>query len=59
MRVSLSRFIVVGALAGFATGVRLATRVSRGLGALVAAPNLLVLAFYGFLLLFFGLGGSR
>ncbi len=52
-------FVVVAAGAGLATGVTVAARISRRLGALVAAPNLLVLALYGFLLLFFGLGGSR
>ncbi len=52
-------FVVVAAAAGLVTGLRLATRVSRGLGALVAVPNLIVLLFYGFFLLFFGFGGSR
>ena len=32
-------FVVVAAAAGLATGLGLATRVSRGLGALVALPN--------------------
>ncbi len=52
-------FIVMAALAGLATGLRVATRVSKVLGALVVIPNFVVLGFYGFLLLFFGLGGSR
>jgi hypothetical protein len=34
-------------------------RGSLRLGAIVAAPNALVLAYYGFFLAFFGLGGSR
>jgi hypothetical protein len=52
-------FIVVAALSGMGTGLAIANRVSRTLGLLVSIPNLLVLAPYGFLLLFFGLGGSR
>jgi apolipoprotein N-acyltransferase len=52
-------FIVVVAAAGVATGLRVAHQTSRGWGALVVAPNLLVLLFYGFLLLFFGSGWSR
>ncbi len=52
-------FIVIAALAGLGTGLSIAHRVSRGLGALVAIPNLVVLGLYSFLLLFFGLGGSR
>lgn len=52
-------FIVWVAAVGAATGLRIAARASRRLGAFVVATNLLVLLFYGFLLLFFGLGGSR
>lgn len=52
-------FIVIAAAAGLLTGVGIAGRVSRGLGATIAVPNLLVVLFYGFLLVFFGLGGSR
>ena len=52
-------FIVVAALAGLGAGITIARRVSRTLGLAVALPNLLVLAPYGFLLVFFGLGGSR
>lgn len=51
--------VVVASLAGLLTGLRLVTRVSRWLGGLVVIPNALILLFYGFLLLFFGLGGSR
>lgn len=51
--------IVLAAVAGLVTGLGVAARVSRLLGTMVAVPNLLVLALYGFLLLFFGLGGSR
>ena len=52
-------FVVIVAVAGLVTGLRVATRVSPGLGALVGVPNALVVLFFGFLLLFFGLGGSR
>jgi hypothetical protein len=52
-------FVVIAAAVGLMTGLRVAGRVSRLLGGLVAAPNLLVFLFYGFLLLFFGSGGSR
>ena len=52
-------FIAVVAAAGLVTGLRLGTRVSRVLGAVISIPNGLVLVFYGFFLLFFGLGGSR
>ena len=52
-------FIALAAAGGLFTGLLLGTRVSRLLGAVIAIPNGLVLAFYGFFLLFFGLGGSR
>lgn len=51
--------IVMGAVLGTAVGLRLVRRGFRLSGAVLAAPNLLVLLFYGFLLAFFGLGGSR
>jgi len=40
-------------------GLRIAIRHRRWTGLLVAIPNGLILLFYGFLLLFFGLDGSR
>jgi len=52
-------FVTVAAAAGLVTGLRVGARASWALGALVAVPNGLVLAFYGFFLLFFGFGGSR
>ena len=52
--------VIVGAAAvGFACGVLLGRRGARLLGVIVATPNLLVLAYYGFFLAFFGLGASR
>ena len=52
-------FVALTGAAGLITGFRLGVRGSWVLGALVSIPNGLVLAFYGFLVLFFGLGGSR
>lgn len=52
-------FVAGAAAVGLASGLRIWRRDSRALGAVVAVPNGLVLALYGFLLLFFGLGGSR
>ena len=52
-------FVAIAALAGAGAGAIIVARVSRGLGGAVVVANGLVLAFYGFLLLFFGLGGSR
>lgn len=52
-------FVTAAAAVGLALGHRIWRRDSRALGAVVAVPNGLVLALYGFLLLFFGLGGSR
>lgn len=52
-------FIVMGAAVGIAVGSHVARRGSRLLGVAAALTNLAVLVFYGFLLLFFGLGGSR
>jgi hypothetical protein len=40
-------------------GVRVAIHGNRMLGVLLALLNLPIVSFYGFLLLFFGLGGSR
>lgn len=51
--------IVIGATAGVVTGLRLARRGASIPGVLVTAVNLVVLLFYGFLLAFFGMGGSR
>jgi hypothetical protein len=52
-------FVVLGATMGLLAGQAVASKGSRLVGALVALPNLVVFLFYGFLLLFFGLGGSR
>lgn len=52
-------FIGIAATAGLAAGVWLARRRSRVAGALAVVANAVVLVLYGFLLLFFGLGGSR
>ncbi len=52
-------FVVLASMAGLVTGWRIVRRFSRWLGTLVMVPNALMLLFYGFLLLFFGLGGSR
>ena len=52
-------FVAGAAAVGLVTGLRIGARASRALGAVVAILNGLVLAFYGFFLLFFGLGGSR
>ena len=51
--------IVIVAAAGLAIGLRAAARPPRLAGVLAALPNAAVVAFYGFLVLFFGLGGSR
>ena len=55
---SLLPVILVAAVA-VAVGAKAAIRGSRWLGTLVVTANLIVVLFYGFLLLFFGLGGSR
>jgi hypothetical protein len=52
-------FVAIAALAGMGTGIVIMSRLSRWVGGGVVVANGLVLAFYGFLLLFFGLGGSR
>lgn len=52
-------FVVAAAAAGLLTAVIIAANVSSLLGGLVMIPNVPVVLFYGFLLLFFGLGGSR
>jgi hypothetical protein len=51
--------IVIAAMMGVLVGRWVATRRSRLLGFIVAAPNALVLLVYGFFLIFFGMGGSR
>jgi hypothetical protein len=51
--------IVLASLFGIVLGLRIARQGFRRLRWLVVAPNGLVLCFYGFLLLFFWLGGSR
>ena len=52
-------FVVFLASVGILVGVGIASRGSRLLAVTVVLPNLLVLATYGFFLVFFGLGGSR
>jgi len=52
-------FVAIAALAGVGTGAVITARVSRWIGGAVIVANGLILAFYGFLLLIFGLGGSR
>jgi len=52
-------FVVFVAAGGMVMGLRVAAVATRSLGLIVALPNLLVLTTYGFLLVFFGLGGSR
>jgi VIT1/CCC1 family predicted Fe2+/Mn2+ transporter len=51
--------IVLVAVLGLVLGLRAGRRGPRWLRWLVVTPNGLVLLFYGFLLMFFGLGGSR
>lgn len=51
--------VVLAAALGMAVSLWVGRRDSWWLGAIAAFPNAAVLAFYGFLLLFFGLGGSR
>jgi hypothetical protein len=50
---------VLAAAAGVLTGLLVTARVSGLLAVVVVVPNLLILLLYGFLLAFFGLGGSR
>lgn len=52
-------FVVLVALVGLLLGARTWRSGSRWTGALIALPNLVVLGPYLFLLVFFGLGGSR
>ena len=52
-------FVAGAGATGVVVGVVLSVRTSRVLGGLVVVSNLLVLALYGFFVLFFGLGGSR
>lgn len=52
-------FVAVAAAAGFSMGLRLRKGGIRALGAIASLVNAIVLAYYGFFLLFFGLGGSR
>lgn len=52
-------FVALVAAAGMVLGIKVALTGPRWLGVLVALANGLVLMFYGFLLVFFGLGGSR
>jgi hypothetical protein len=51
--------IVLAAVLGILLGLSIGRREFRRLGWLAVVPNTLLLFFYGFLLLFFGLGGSR
>lgn len=51
--------IVLAAVLGTFLGLSAGRRDFRRLRWLALVPNALVLFFYGFLLLFFGLGGSR
>jgi hypothetical protein len=51
--------VVLMAAVGAALGIRGVRRAPRWPGALALAANTPVLMFYGFLLAFFGLGGSR
>ena len=51
--------IVLAAGFGLFLGLRIGRRDLRWLRCLAAIPNAATLCFYGFLLLFFGLGGSR
>lgn len=51
--------VVVAATAGIVVAVRIVGRGPGWLRWFVAIPNTLVLIFYAFLLVFFGLGGSR
>ena len=52
-------FVVGAAATGLWIGLRLGRGRSRASGAVIALVNGAVLAYYGFFLLFFGLGGSR
>ncbi len=52
-------FVAAATAAGLLIGVIIAIRASGILGAVVIIPNVPVFLFYGFLLLFFGMGGSR
>lgn len=52
-------FVVFVAAGGMLIGLRVASLLTRWSGVVVVLPNLLVLTTYGFLLAFFGLGGSR
>ena len=51
--------VVLAAATGVLVGLAVVRRESRRLWWLVVVSNGIVLMFYGFLLLFFGLGGSR
>ena len=51
--------IVLVAGLGLIPAFQLGARESWSLGTMLMIPNLAVVLFYGFLLLFFGLGGSR
>jgi hypothetical protein len=51
--------VVVAATLGVLVAGWIMARRSRLLGVVVLIPNVLVLLVYGFLLVFFGLGGSR
>jgi len=51
--------IVLASVLGIVLGLRIGRQGLRRLRWLAVMPNALILCFYGFLLLFFGLGGSR
>lgn len=51
--------IVLAASFGIVLGLKIGRHYLRGMRWLAVLPNTLVLCFYGFFLLFFGLGGSR
>jgi len=51
--------VVIAAATGVFVGLLVVRHESRRLWRLMVVPNVIVLMFYGFLLLFFGLGGSR
>lgn len=52
-------FVAGAAATGLWIGLRLRKGGWRALGAIISLVNGIVLAYYGFFLLFFGLGGSR
>lgn len=52
-------FVVASALIGLAVGRHVASWPTGWPGFVAAVPNLIVVLGYGFLFVFFGLGGSR